>query len=78
MGATGGTGTGYPSGTPEFTPTFLLGLMLLDLLCVCYVDRYLILLYFFFQPLCCLSFDIRILITPLVSSNSSYSKVFMR
>jgi hypothetical protein len=33
-----------------------------------------VLLYFFFWPLCCLSFfDIRILITPLVSSNSSYS-----
>jgi hypothetical protein len=29
-------------------------------------------LYFFFWPLCCLFFfDIRILITPLVSSNSS-------
>ena len=26
----------------------------------------------FFLPLCCLSFDLRILITPLVSSNSSY------
>jgi len=31
-------------------------------------------LYFFFWPLCCLFFiDIRILITPLVSSNSSSS-----
>ena len=31
-----------------------------------------VLLYFFFWPLCCLSFfDMRILITPLVSSNSS-------
>ena len=31
-----------------------------------------VLLYFFFWPLCCLFyFDIRILITPLVSSNSS-------
>jgi hypothetical protein len=29
-------------------------------------------LCFFFWPLCCLSFDLRILITPLVSSNSSY------
>ena len=35
---------------------------------VCFV-----LLYFFFCPLCCLFFfDIRILIAPLVSSNSSY------
>jgi hypothetical protein len=32
-----------------------------------------VLLYFFFSPLCCLFFfDIRILITHLVSSNSSY------
>ena len=38
-------------------------------LCVCFVDRY---LSFFFRPLCCLFFfDLQILITPLVSSNSS-------
>jgi hypothetical protein len=37
-------------------------------LCVCFVDRC---LSFFFWPLCCLSFDIQILIIPLVSSNSS-------
>ena len=38
-------------------------------LSVCFVDRC---LSFFFCPLCCLSyFDMRILITPLVSSNSS-------
>jgi hypothetical protein len=37
---------------------------------VCFVDRC---LSFFFWPLCCLSvFDLRILITPLGSSNSSY------
>ena len=30
-----------------------------------------VLLYFFFWSLCCLSFFLRILITPLVSSNSS-------
>ena len=35
----------------------------------CFVDRC---LYFFFWPLCCLFFDLHILITPLVSSNSSY------
>ena len=35
-----------------------------------------VLLYFFFWPLCCLFFfDIRILITPLVSSNSSSCKM---
>jgi hypothetical protein len=33
-----------------------------------------VLLYFFFWPLCCLFFfDLRILTTPLVSSNSSYT-----
>ena len=31
-----------------------------------------VLLFFFFWPLCCLSFDWRILITPLESSNTSY------
>ena len=38
-------------------------------LCVCFVDRC---LSFFFWSLCCLFFNIQILITPLVSSNSSY------
>ena len=42
-------------------------------LCVCFVDRCLSFCTFFFWPLCCLFFfDIRILITPLVSSNSFY------
>jgi hypothetical protein len=37
---------------------------------------YFVLLYFFFWPLCCLFFfDIRILIAPLVSSNSSYTDI---
>ena len=36
-----------------------------------------VLLYFFFWPLCCLFFfDIRILIAPLVSSNSFFIKLF--
>ena len=61
-----GVGTTYPSGAPEFTPGFKVGSLVL---CVCFVDRYL-----FF---CTLSFghcvffcDLRILITPLVSSSS--------
>jgi hypothetical protein len=42
-------------------------------LCVCFVDRG---LSFFLWSLCCLSFfDLRILITLLVSSNSSYAIV---
>ena len=37
-----------------------------------------VLLYFFFWPLCCLFFfDIRIMIAPLVSSNSSFSQIVM-
>jgi len=39
-------------------------------LCVMFC-RSLFLLFFFFWPLCCMSYDLRILITPLVSSNSS-------
>jgi hypothetical protein len=36
-----------------------------------------VLLCFFFWPLCCLFFfDLRLLITPLVSSNSSYDHVY--
>ena len=57
---------------PENTssPPVLVGFVLFDLLCVCFVDHF---LSFFFWPLCCLSFfDLRIPITPLVSSNSSY------
>ena len=67
---TSGVGTVYPSGAPEFTPVFSGVCVTRSLaLCVCFVDRC---LSFFFWPLCCLFFDIRILITPLVSSNSSY------
>ena len=41
--------------------------------CVVFCRSLFVLLYFFFSPLCCLSFfDIRILITPLVSSNFSF------
>jgi hypothetical protein len=39
---------------------------------VCFVYRCLSFSTFFFWPLCCLFFDIRILIAPFVSSNSSY------
>ena len=59
-GATNGAGTAYPSRTP----LIFSGLMLLDLQFYVYV------LQIVFWPLCCLSYDLRILITPLVSSNS--------
>ena len=45
----------------------------LSFLCVCFVDRC---LSVFFWPLCCLFFfDLRNQITPMVSSNSSYTKM---
>jgi hypothetical protein len=43
-----------------------------------YLQTLIVLLSFFFWPLCCLFFfDIRILIDPLVSSNSSYNQQFL-
>ena len=43
-------------------------------LCVCFVDC-----CFYFWPLCCLFlFDIRILITPLITSNSSCQHIFYK
>ena len=67
MGVTGGAGTAYPSEAPEVTPGFSGVRATRSLvLYVCFVDR----LYFWL--LCCLLFfDIRNLITHLVSSNSS-------
>jgi len=69
-----GTGTAYPSGAHEFSPGFS-GFRVTQslVLCVCFVDRCLSFCPCFFWPLCCLFFfDIRILITPVVSSNPSY------
>ena len=64
------TGTAYPSGARGFTPSFS-GVRVTRFY-VCFVDRCLFLCTFFFLPLCCLFFfDIRIMINPLVSSNSS-------
>jgi hypothetical protein len=39
---------------------------------ICFIDSCLSFCTFFFWPSCCLFLDIRILITPLVSSSSSY------
>ena len=69
-GATSGKRSAYPSGAPEFIPSFSGVHVTRSLvLCVCFVDRC---LSFVFWPLYCLFFfDIWIRITPLVSSNSS-------
>ena len=70
-GAICGAGTAYTYGVPELSPGSLIGFVLLDLefSVFCFVDHC---LSFWFWPLCCLSFYLWILITPLVSSNSSY------
>ena len=57
--------TAYPSGAPEFTPGFWWGSCCLIFSFMCMFCRSVfILLSFFFWLLCCLSFDLRILITP--------------
>ena len=44
-----------------------------------FVRSLFVLFYFFFWPLCCLFFfNIRILIAPLVSSNSSYKELYTK
>jgi hypothetical protein len=68
MGVTSGAGTAYTSGAPDFTPVFSgVDVARYLIFVYCFVDRRLS-----FLSLCCLFFfDLRILITPLVSSNSS-------
>ena len=68
------TGATSEAGTPELTPGFQWGSCYSIFSFMCMFCRSLfVLLYIFFWPLCCLFFfDIQILITPLVSSNSSY------
>jgi hypothetical protein len=70
---TSGAGTANPSGAPEFSYGFEWGWCYSIFNFMCMFGRSLfVLLYFFFWPFCCLFFfDLRILITPLVSSNSS-------
>ena len=75
-GAISGAGTAYPSKAPELDPVFS-GIRVTRFLVLC--ECLFVLLYFFFKPLCCLFFfDLWILITPLVSSNSSYHIILYR
>ena len=69
---TSGAGTDYPFGAPGCTPGFN-GVRVTRSLVLC-VRFCRSLFVLFFLPLCCLSFDLRILITPLVSSNSSWCR----
>ena len=64
----------YPSGAPEFTLGFQWGscYSIFSFMCM-FCSSLFFLVSFFFWPLCCVFFfDLGILITPLVSSNSSY------
>ena len=71
-GATSGAGTAYRTRAPEFSPGFQWGSCYFIFSFMCMFCRSLfVLLSFFFWSLCCLSFDLQILITPLVSLNSS-------
>jgi hypothetical protein len=65
-GANSGSGTAYTSGPPLFTPCFS-GVRVIRSfdICVMFCRSLFVLLFFFFWPLCCLSFDLRILITSL-------------
>ena len=67
-GVTSGAGTAYPSRALEFTPGFS-GIRATRslLLYVCFVNRHL----YFWLLHCLFFFDIRIQITPLLSSTSS-------
>ena len=69
----GSTGTTHLSGAHEFTPGFYWGSCYSIFSFMCMFCRSLFdLLSFFLWPLCCLFFfDLRILITPFVSLNSS-------
>jgi len=73
-GATSGAETAYLLRALEFAPSFSGVRVTLSLvLYVCFVDRCVL-----FLLVNCLFFtDLRILITPLVSSNSSYMKYDM-
>jgi hypothetical protein len=69
-GATGGAGTAYPTGASEFTPDFSRGSWCsIVVLCVlCFVHHGFYFCPFSFWPLYCLSFDLQLLITSLISS----------
>jgi hypothetical protein len=73
-GAISGTGTAYPFGIHGFVPGFS-GARVARSLVLCVVGFFLSLFVRFLLTIV-LSVDLRILITPLVSSNSSYILIF--
>ena len=67
-GVTSESGAGNPSGAHEFSPVFSgVRVVRSSVFCVLFLRLLLVPLSFFFWPLYCLSFDLRILITPLLS-----------
>ena len=69
-GDTSGARTANLFGAPEFTPGFWQGTCYSIFSFMCNVLQ-IVLLYFFFWALHCLSFDLRLLINPLISSIST-------
>ena len=65
----------YPSPPPVFSGVRVTRSVVL---CVCFVDRCLSFCTFFWPLFCLFFFDIRILITPLVSLSSSYIQLNRR
>ena len=82
-GGTSGVGTAYPSETPEVNPVFQWNqsYSIFTFLCTLCIVLLIIVCPFSFCQLYCLSFDIRLMITPLLSSNlfqgSSFPKIFI-
>ena len=76
--ATSGAGTAYPSEAPEIAPDFS-GIRVTRslVLCVCFVNSCLSFCSFYFGHCVVFFFDLLILITPLVSSNSSFFSLFI-
>ena len=69
MGATNGTRTANPFGAPEFTRGFS-GVRVI--FSVVFWRSLFVLLFFVFWGLCCLSSDLRIVVTPLVCTLLPY------
>ena len=71
-------GTAYPSGAPEFTPVFSVVCVARSLVfSVVFCRLLFVLLSFFDCPLCCLFFNLRILITSLCDIFKLYIRRYM-
>ena len=74
-GVTCGAETVNPSRTPQLTPAFnWVHIARSIVFCVMFYRSLFVFVSFFFWPLCCLSFDLRLLLTLLVYYNFSYNE----